>query len=136
MLDKIDQEFLDKTPEEIQNEIDINTEFQNKRESSTSDELLQPGTFMLDDELEVGNRDHLLNFGDNTQEQGWKKISGVMDSGAADHVGNRKMLPELPILPSPGSIRGQAFISATGGRAENEGEQHLNVFTEGGASQT
>ena len=52
-----------------------------------------------------------------------------MDSGVADHVGNKAMLPEVPILPSPGSIKGQHFVSATGGRAANEGEcENTSVF--------
>ena len=106
MLDTIDKEYLDKTGDEIQKEHDANMEF-HKREGPTSDELVKQGAYMLDDELEAENRDHLLNFGDNAQEtQGRKKISGAMYSVAADHVGNSKLLPEIPILPSPGSIRG------------------------------
>ena len=56
----------------------------------------------------------------------------MMDSGAAKHVTNRGTVPHVPIVPSPGSLRNQSFISATGGRSPNEGEQHLQGCTDAG----
>ena len=56
-----------------------------------------------------------------------------MDSGAADNVGNKLTCPGVPITESTGTKRGQHFVSATGGRAPNEGEQHLSAQTALGA---
>jgi hypothetical protein len=85
------------------------------------------------EEEEVEEADsHMLALGEHEQQQygeGWVKVSGCMDSGAADHVTNRDTVPHVPIRPSPGSKRGQKFISATGSKAANEGEQQLQGYT-------
>ena len=76
----------------------------------------------------------MLAFGDQpSQGNGWKKVSGVMDSGAADHCASKEAAPHVPVRPSPGARKGQHFVAANGDRVANEGEQTLHVMTEEGA---
>ena len=80
------------------------------------------------------NNNDMMNFGSQQYEDHdeYTKLSGIMDSGAIKHVTNRKTMPQVPVRPSAGSKRGQCFISATGDRAPNEGEQEVHGYTEGG----
>ena len=88
----------------------------------------------LFDEESVEEADHqMYALGEYPkQDDQWVKVSGVVDSGAADHVTRRDTVPHVPIRPSAGSKRGQNFISATGNKAPNEGEQPLQGYTEQG----
>ena len=88
----------------------------------------------LEDEPEEAD-ETMLSFGEqHGSSQGWVKLSGVVDSGASDHVANKAAAPHVPIKPSVGSIKGQNFIAANGDRVPNEGEQELHVVTEEGAT--
>ena len=49
------------------------------------------------------------------EEQGWTCIKTVVDSGAADSVAPTDMAPDIRVEESPGSKRGQAYMSASGG---------------------
>ena len=62
-------------------------------------------------------------------DQEWIRIRTVMDSGAAENVGPPSMAPLVPILESPGSMRGQAYIAAGNERIPNLGQQTLDVVT-------
>ena len=63
---------------------------------------------------------------------GWTRIRGVMDSGASESVGPEGMCPAYPVTPSPGSLSGQEYVSASKDLIPNLGEQVLDVITEGG----
>ena len=65
-------------------------------------------------------------------EPGWICIKTVMDSGASKSVAPRKMAPGVPIEESPGSKRGQSYISASKEGLPNPGHQRLNVVTDEG----
>ena len=62
----------------------------------------------------------------------WVRIRTVMDSGAAQSVAPPSMAPGVIIEESPGSQRGQHYISASGGRLPNMGQQRLKVQTNEG----
>ena len=63
---------------------------------------------------------------------GYIKITGVMDSGASESVAPPTMCPQFDIKPSPGSIIGQNYLSASNGVMYNVGEQILDVVTSTG----
>ena len=56
----------------------------------------------------------------------------VMDSGAVDSVAPSTMAPGVKVVPSPGSLRGQNYLSASNERIPNLGQQTLEVKTEEG----
>ena len=62
----------------------------------------------------------------------WVKVDSVMDSGAAAPVAPPSMLPNVKIEPSPGSVRGQNFTSASKHKLKNLGQQRTNACTEEG----
>ena len=64
----------------------------------------------------------------------WVKVASVVDSGAAENVASRETAPNVRIMPSAGSRRGQKYITAKGDVMVNEGEQSLKVMTEEGAT--
>jgi hypothetical protein len=66
-------------------------------------------------------------------EGGWTCVRTVMDSGAVDSVAPTSMAPGARIVPSPGSIRGQNYLSASNERIPNLGQQTLEVRTDEGA---
>ena len=70
------------------------------------------------------------------QEGGWTCIRTVMDSGAVDSVAPSTMAPGVSIVPSPGSRRGQNYLSASNERIPNLGQQTLEIQTEEGADTT
>ena len=63
------------------------------------------------------------------QEGGWTCIRTVMDSGAVDSVAPSTMAPGVSIVPSPGSRRGQNYLSASNERIPNLGQQTLEIKT-------
>ena len=88
-------------------------------------------------------RDKALNlFVDDLQlnkvddEARWQKIEAVMDSGAADSVAPASIAPWVPVAESPGSRRGQHYLSASGDRLPNQGQKRLQVLTEDGTPTT
>ena len=62
----------------------------------------------------------------------WVKVDSVMDSGADAPVAPPSMLPNVKIEPSPGSIRGQNWVSASKHRLKNLGQQKIKACTEEG----
>ena len=66
------------------------------------------------------------------QANGWTCIRTVMDSGAVDSVAPTTMAPGAVVVPSPGSLRGQNYLSASNERIPNLGQQTLEVRTEEG----
>ena len=60
------------------------------------------------------------------------RIKTVMDSGAAESVAPPSMAPGVTIEESPGSIRGQHYVSASAGRLPNMGQQRLRIQTNEG----
>ena len=55
-----------------------------------------------------------------------------MDSGAAQSEAPPSMAPGVVIAESPGSQRGQHYVSASGGRLPNMGQQKLRAHTNEG----
>ena len=62
----------------------------------------------------------------------WVRIQAVMDSGAADSVAPPSLAPQVAIEESPGSQRGQCYVSASAGRMPNMGQKALQVQTNEG----
>jgi hypothetical protein len=62
----------------------------------------------------------------------WVKVTSIIDSGAVQSIAPPEMAPSVPIVPSPGSKRGQKYLAANGGRIANAGQQLLHVQTEDG----
>ena len=67
---------------------------------------------------------------------GWVKVKGVMDSGASESVAPPTMCPHYEITPSPGSVAGQEYVSASDDRIPNLGEQVLSIVTADGKEGT
>ena len=55
-----------------------------------------------------------------------------MDSGAAESVAPPSMAPKVSIDESPGSKRGQHYVSASAGRLPDMGQQLLKMQTNEG----
>ena len=55
-----------------------------------------------------------------------------MDSGASAPVAPPGMAPHVEVRPSPGSIRGQTYATASKEKLPNLGQQHLQACTEEG----
>ena len=72
-----------------------------------------------------------LSWKDESHPQ-WVRIRTVMDSGAAESVAPPSMAPGVVMEESPGSQRGQHYISASAGRLPNMGQQRLQVKTNEG----
>ena len=66
----------------------------------------------------------------------WVRIRTVMDSGAADSVAPPSMAPKVAIHESPGSKRGQCYVSAGAGRMPNMGQMVLKIQTNEGRDTT
>ena len=66
----------------------------------------------------------------------WVRVRSVMDSGAAQSVAPPSMAPGVVIAESPGSQRGQHYVSASGGRLPNMGQQKLRAQTNEGREGT
>ena len=62
----------------------------------------------------------------------WVRIKTVMDSGAADSVAPPSMAPKVAVQESPGSKRGQCYVSASAGRMPNMGQKVLKIQTNEG----
>ncbi len=74
---------------------------------------------------------HAVSWVDESH-PGWRMIQTVMDSGATDSVAPPTIAPHVSIAESPGSIRGQCYVSASAGRMPNMGQMVLNVQTNEG----
>ena len=71
-------------------------------------------------------------IGEKTVENGWRKVKGVMDSGATESVAPLSMCPNYRTYESKGSRAGQKYATASGDLLENLGEQFLDIETEDG----
>ena len=60
------------------------------------------------------------------------RVDSVVDSGAAALVAPPTMLPSVKVEPSPGSIRGQNYTSASKHKVKNLGQQRIRACTEEG----
>ena len=58
----------------------------------------------------------------------WVEIDTVVDSGAADPVMGTEVADWLPIDDSPGSLRGQTWVSATNDEVHNLGQRKVHGF--------
>ena len=61
----------------------------------------------------------------------YSKIEIALDSGAGEHVANRKAAAEYTVEESAGSRAGQHFIAAGGARIPNEGQFTLELRSGG-----
>ena len=84
-----------------------------------------------DSPLNIGEKRKARGFSRN--DAGWVKVEAVMDSGCNQSVAPPEMCPDYEIRESPGSKRGQNFVSASKDVIPNVGEQVLNVVTEDGS---
>jgi len=71
-------------------------------------------------------------IGTKPDAEGWVKVKGVMDSGASESVAPPTMCPHYPVRPSPGSMSGQEYVSASEDTIPNLGEQVLDVVMPSG----
>ena len=64
-------------------------------------------------------------------QSGMRRIKAIVDSGASDSCASGNLAPEVAVVPSEGSRRGQTFSAASkGGKPlENEGQKVVNCFT-------
>jgi hypothetical protein len=67
------------------------------------------------------------------QGQEWIIVKSIMDSGASAPVAPPSMGPNVPIVESPGSKRGQVYNTASQQKLANLGQQHLHAVTAEGA---
>ena len=71
------------------------------------------------------------NMGFN-EDGDWVEFETVMDSGAADCVGDEEMFPEVEVEESRGSKEGRCFTTASGEEVPNRGQKSVAVVTEEG----
>ena len=76
------------------------------------------------------SQDQVASFND---EGDWTEFETVMDSGAADCVGEEEMFPEAQVEESRGSREGRYFTTASGEEVPNRGQKVVPVVTEEGA---
>jgi len=62
----------------------------------------------------------------------WRRVRSVMDSGASDCCSPPELAPEVDIVESPGSRRGQKYIAAAGKTIDNLGEKTVEMMTNAG----
>ena len=70
------------------------------------------------------------------EKDGWIKVKGTMDSGAAESVTPPIMAANYPVEESVGSKNGLYYVSASGERMPNLGQQVVPVITEDGTDAT
>jgi len=62
----------------------------------------------------------------------WRRVRSVVDSGASDNCGPPELAPEVPVVESAGSRRGQRYAAAGGKSIENLGEKTVEMVTNAG----
>lgn len=63
----------------------------------------------------------------------WAKVSSVVDNGASAPVAPPSIAPNVPIVPSEGSKRGQKWTSASEHKVNNLCQQVIHACTESGS---
>ena len=63
----------------------------------------------------------------HNEECGCEFIECILDSGASESVCPRSMAPDWPIEDSPGLRMGLHYLSASGGRIPNLGQQRIPI---------
>ena len=58
---------------------------------------------------------------------GWKTVDCLLDSGASESVCPASMAPAWPVEDSPGSLVGLNYLTASGSRIPNRGQQRLPI---------
>ena len=69
---------------------------------------------------------------DDWQGKRWIKVESVVDSGAAAPVAPPSMAPNVQVVPSEGSRRGQKWTTASKHKISNLGQQRIHACTESG----
>ena len=67
------------------------------------------------------------------QVSGWREVDVVLDSGAADSVCPKDMVPHFAIEDSEASRAGVYYTSANGGKIVNIGQTHVPIALDNGA---
>jgi len=62
----------------------------------------------------------------------WRRVRSVVDSGASDTCGPPELAPEVAIVESAGSKRGQRYAAAGGKSIENLGQKTVGMVTNAG----
>ena len=65
---------------------------------------------------------------------GYRRVKAIVDSGASNSVAAGSLAPEIPVVPSEGSKRGQTYAGAAkgGNPLHNEGEKVIHELTSQG----
>ena len=66
----------------------------------------------------------------NGLDEGWVRVSSIMDSGLAESVAPHTTYPHSPLTESLGSRAGQEYRTAGGERLRNQGERHIQACTD------
>ena len=118
-----------KSPPRVQDEAGFHSGDEHETRSPTDRAIfpltIEPGGIQQDTPL------HSVSWKDESHPM-WVRIRTVMDSGAADSVAPPTLAPQVEIRESPGSKRGQCYVSASAGRMPNMGEKVLNIQTNEG----
>ena len=56
---------------------------------------------------------------------GWRRLSGIMDSGSAECVAREDIAKSIPLMETEASRQGQTYHTANGGVIKNKGEKCL-----------
>ena len=67
------------------------------------------------------SHNHLFQVGQFVE----RDVEIILDSGCCEHVMDAEHAPGYPVLPSPGSLRGQNFFVGNGEPLPNEGQVNL-----------
>ena len=81
-----------------------------------------------------GEKDQLLQAATawRSEAEGWQFVECILDSGASELVCPPSMAPLWAVEDSPGSKIGLHYLSASGGRIPNKGQQRLPIELQGG----
>ena len=98
-------------------------------QSETRQNYKQPMSFVQVLEGEAFSEVYMTQNPGPTSE--YNKIEIALDSGAGEHVANRKVAADYDVEESAGSRAGQHFIAAGGARIPNEGQFTLEMRSGG-----
>ena len=125
---RLDQNMLDEMLNQEMSAIDAEREEEDKGRGD------DPHAMLFEDTRQSNEGEDILAQMQGHAAGSYTHIPAVVDSGASDHCINRSTVPEVPIMPSPGSRRGQVYSAAGGKGIDNEGEQCLPLVTSDGSS--